>query len=345
MRNTGQGKFKKENKILVIAAVGYGNTGDEAVFSQVKNKFEKIGSISVFSGNPEETKKMHNTVAYKPDIKLALQHDMFIIGGGGIFHKKDTLHFLFWALIGKLSGKKVIIYSVGVVPDITLIERVLLFFILNIVDYISVRDEYSKILLQEMGIIKNINIIPDPGISIKPIKKTKAISILNKYSLDVKKKKYVGISVKYTKNNAVNKNLLKTFSLFCDWVILKYGVEVVFFTMCMRPALHENDLLFAKDLYKMMKNKSKYHIINQHSPAETKAMIGEMCLFIGTRLHSIIFSHTMNIPVFGIIYQPKIASYLKSNSIEGIDIEKVDLSILEKFVNGYAPACIHSSTI
>ena len=75
-----------------------------------------------------------------------------------------------------------------------------------------------------------------------------------------------------------------------------------------------------------MKNKS-YVLTNRYTPAQILGVVGRVDAMVSMRLHTLIFAAVKNVPMVGIIYDPKIEYYLKElNMPEGGDVrkEKID---------------------
>jgi polysaccharide pyruvyl transferase WcaK-like protein len=160
------------------------------------------------------------------------------------------------------------------------------------IDYITLRDEESKELLKSLGVTKDIEIVADPVMG---------------YELDFNEtinesEKFISISVREW--NKASDDFLKKIATTCD-MLIESGYGIVFV-----PMHGEHDYTTSKEVVDMMKNDAK--IFNYESSIEEKIMcIKKSKLMIGMRLHALIFAATVNTPMIGLSYDPKIDSFLK----------------------------------
>ena len=89
-----------------------------------------------------------------------------------------------------------------------------------------------------------------------------------------------------------------------DEVINRFNARVVFF------AFHKDrDIKYINEICGRMTNRA-YIISDRFLPSEVMGMMGAMDLNIGVRLHSLLFSAKMGVPLLGISYDPKIDGFL-----------------------------------
>ena len=112
----------------------------------------------------------------------------------------------------------------------------------------------------------------------------------------------------------------------------RHGGHVLLFAQVHGPSEREDDRIPARRIRAALSDLgSRVICIEEELPAAAlKAIYGEMDIFMGTRLHSNIFSLSQNVPVLAIAYQPKthgIMSMLGLNkwvvNIEDVDSEKL----------------------
>ena len=105
----------------------------------------------------------------------------------------------------------------------------------------------------------------------------------------------------------------------CD-SIADTGKEIIFI-----PMQFPSDIAISKRVASMMKNKS-YILMKKYTPAEILGIVGRVDAMVSMRLHTLIFAAVKNIPMVGIIYDPKIEYYLKELDMpEGGDVRKEKL--------------------
>jgi polysaccharide pyruvyl transferase CsaB len=145
-------------KVLISGYYGYGNLGDEALLSGLITGLKKYGhEVTVLSGNPEYTKKLHNVNAvsrYKGLPLALLQHGAVISGGGGLLQDKTSSRSLQYYLgvlsLAKRLGKKTIVYGQSVGPLSEGGKKAVATTLKGV--SVAVRDEMSQKLLAELGV-------------------------------------------------------------------------------------------------------------------------------------------------------------------------------------------------
>ena len=79
-----------------------------------------------------------------------------------------------------------------------------------------------------------------------------------------------------------------------------------------------------------MRHKS-YVIRKKHSVSEVLGITGKMEIMVGMRLHSLVFAVSRCVPVVGLVYEPKVNSFLKyigqetasAGSVKSIEYENL----------------------
>ena len=174
-------KSKTMVKIMISGYYGFNNTGDEAILKSMVRAFkEKIPQIEivVLSHSPLQTSQTYQVKAINRlhliDIKHCLQHtNLFISGGGGLLQDStgkgwSILYYLGLILLARIAKVPVMIYAQGIGPINKKINKLLIKWILNKVDIITVRDNPSKKLLNNLGVSSpSINVNSDPVFLLK----------------------------------------------------------------------------------------------------------------------------------------------------------------------------------
>lgn len=333
---------KKRYNILLLGNYDGTNVGDDCILLQVLDKFGKDSKrILVPSRNPDFIAKKYsvNSVSLSTFAFISnfLTCDVFLIGGGGIFSGYVGPYAMFlplFALVAKLLGKKVIYYNIGVYETAPLFVRVLVKLSMLFSDKISVRDYASFKTIEFLGRVKPIRIVPDPGLTLKPIREVKARELLRKEGVFVSNF-LVGISAKYTVEEHVNKKIISEFSKFITWLIKEFDATVIFFPFSFNSLrVIENDLHLAMKLKNFLEIKAndKFKIVKtwNYLPSEVKGMVGMMNFFVGMRFHSIVFAYSMGVPLIGVSYEEKCRDFLESRCLPFIKAEEVSFDILRR---------------
>ena len=91
----------------------------------------------------------------------------------------------------------------------------------------------------------------------------------------------------------------------CDHLRRRYGLEVLF--LLMQPS---RDRASAKQVQSHMEEPS-YLLDEPCTPRELMAVLGQAKLCLAMRLHTLIFAARMAVPSMGLVYDPKVESYLE----------------------------------
>ena len=295
-------------KVLISGYYGFYNIGDEAILKSIivalRNEDPNI-DIIVLSNDVEYTKSTYKVNAINRwklnDIyKELLKCDGLISGGGSLFQdvtsSRSILYYTGIIWLARLAKKPIFIYAQGVGPIEKKNNRRIVGRFFNKVDYITLRDKDSKVLLNSIGVRKDIDIVPDPvmGFNIENYEFE-----LPKYYIN---DDYITVSIRDWKKN--NSEFQKNIALTCDKIV-ESGINVVFV-----PMHGKYDETVSKQVASLMRHNST--VLSKDLTMEEKMMyIKGSKLMIGMRLHALIFAATVGTPMIGISYDPKIDSYLK----------------------------------
>jgi polysaccharide pyruvyl transferase CsaB len=290
-------------KIFIVGYYGFKNIGDEAILKvllQHLREHHYYPQITVLTANAIETNRNNNVLTVNRNktgriIKTIKNSDVLVLGGGSLLQDITgrgwtAFYYLYLIFMAKHYGKKVFFLSQGVGPLYKKSSLWLAKFLLNRIDFISVREPESRRFLQKLGIAKKIKLIPDPALLMNvPVTK----------SAD---KKYLGVSLRkgFFKDKA---RLVQQL----DQIISQMKLRIIFFSF-----QHEVDDVLIEKVRSHMKYAQETEVFGiGKTPEEMCKKIGECKVFIGARLHSLIFAAKQNVPFLGLKYDPKVAAFCK----------------------------------
>ncbi|MGB2783158.1 MAG: polysaccharide pyruvyl transferase CsaB [Atribacterota bacterium] len=329
-------KSKTVVKIMISGYYGFNNTGDEAILKSMVRAFkEKIPQIEivVLSHSSLQTSQTYQVKAINRlhliDIKHYLQHtNLFISGGGGLLQDStgkgwSILYYLGLILLARIAKVPVMIYAQGIGPINKKINKLLIKWILNKVDIITVRDNPSKKLLNNLGVSSpSIYVNSDP---VFLLKKKNINHIIDNhpyiqeliYSDD---RPLIGISIREHKNNGSDSE--RIFAQAADYLIENYKAKIIFL-----PFKFDEDVQSSEKILSLMKNKADILKIKLE-PEELLSVLSRFSLVVGVRLHSIIFSSMANIPFIAFNYDPKVKHFVEDLGLSELllDIDE-DISL------------------
>ena len=301
--------------IVISGYYGFANAGDEAMLAAMIEAFSDLEpsiSITVISGNPEDTHQRHGVKAlYRlnyPRILSAIAHcDLLISGGGSLLQDvtsdRSIYYYLSIVLMAQQLGKPVMLYAQGIGPVRKALAKTAMRYIGNKVDLITVRDEGSRDELQYLGVNQPpVFVTADPVLAMHPVDKQIGRTILSKYRVEGIRP-VIGISVREWKDWVHYKDVL---AQTADYLVKKYQARVVFL-----PMQWPDDYQTAKKVVSRMSEQATL-LKEEFTTTEMLSIVGNLDLLIGIRLHALIFAAVMQVPLLGISYDPKIDRFLES---------------------------------
>ena len=324
-------------KIMISGYYGFNNTGDEAILTSMVRAFkEKIPQIkiAVLSRNPLQTSQAYQVKAINRLHLISILNclrdtNLFISGGGGLLQDStgkgwSILYYLGLILVAKILRVPVIVYAQGIGPINKQINKKLMKWILNKVDLITVRDNSSKELLENLGVVKpSIYVNSDPSFLLR---RKSNIDILDKHPhieelIYSNNHSVVGISVREYKEN--REDLKEIFAKVADYLIENYKAKIIFL-----PFKFDEDVCISEEILSLMKNKSQANVLKiRLEPEELLSLLSRLSLMVGVRLHSIIFSTMADIPFIALNYDPKVKNFVESLGLSELLLELDDTSL------------------
>ncbi|MEW4372152.1 polysaccharide pyruvyl transferase CsaB [Paenibacillus kandeliae] len=325
----------KSVQIVISGYYGFGNSGDEAVLKSILNSLaaqeeaEGIRIIPVvLSNDPEWTARMYN-VRSVHRMKLAeirqlmKESDGMISGGGSLLQDSTGLltipYYLGIVHIAQWARKPVFIYAQGVGP----VQRPFFFtWIRNVFRksvYISVRDQESAALLGRMGIeAERVSVVADPvmGLTLPETDVTKVDDHLVSPSTSAKEEHtlpVIGISVRFWDKqrrelDGIADGLKKLAST--------RPVHLRFLPFHL-PEDEQASAYVVQRIGDISSNGSIISTAQQVTdPQQMLAEVNDCDLILGMRLHSLIYAASLQVPLLGISYDPKIDQFLNRLHIQ-----------------------------
>ena len=313
-------------KIVLSGYYGFGNFGDEAILSAITRGLNSNVDdlfISVLSNSPDTYLSENFNIKCVPRmspfliIKEILSCNLVISGGGGLIQDSSGISTIIYYLgivkLAKMLGKKVMFYAQGLGPVTTGKGKKLVKQIADKVDLITVRDEDSKNLFRELGVVKPpIIVTADPVLSLEGTDNSK---IFDSEKLSGSSPFNFAISVRSWNSSF---DFLPVIADCADRVIKKFNARVVLI-----PFQKSQDLKICEKLSEIMETKP--HIIRgDYAPEEMIGFIGKMDFLLAMRLHALIFAASSLVPMAGIVYDPKVEAFSKSINIPFWNLEELN---------------------
>jgi polysaccharide pyruvyl transferase WcaK-like protein len=290
--------LKTKNRAIYIGCSGNKNLGDEIIFDSIKEFFKDELFLVRF---PHVNKNLGSY--FRSKIK---NPDFIILGGGTLIRKGYNQGYLknLNETINKFPDSKLLVIGPGVSDPIfsksinfpTNIEGWTKTLITSL--YLSVRGPRSLATLNKWG-LENVVEFKDPALSLfrsnKIIKKPRSKKIAINFA-NIGERIYGGNSKK-----------LKTIYFdFVELLIINKWEVYLYPTTYYDLDYMLNDIGLSS-----LKGIEKFHSYNNIN------------LYVGERLHGVLFSACVSTPFFGLAYQPKTLDFLDSINLTEF-CEKVD---------------------
>lgn len=314
LRRSERPRFKRDGA-LVCGAYGRGNAGDDAILEAIVTELRQIDPdlpVWVLSRVPTETRLTYRvnsiyTFAF-PKFLWRMRKTRLYINGGGSLMQDVTSHrslwfYLFTISAAKLLGNRVMMYGCGIGPIHSPSNRMRAARVLQKrVDAITLRDTHSMRELKEMGVDRpEIILSADPTVILPAASDEVIDGILESEGLDPNGK-YIGFTLRPWPGFEEKAHF---FAAAADYAWEKYGLTPVFL-----PIERRLDVSAAEKAAAFIQ-KAPYHIIRSTGRSDhTIGLFARMQAVVSMRLHALVFSAGQGVPLVGVVYDPKISSFL-----------------------------------
>jgi len=237
--------------------------------------------------------------------------------GGRLGGKKfstiyDSLIPIYFA---KKLGKKVFVCAQSVEPFKSNFIKNITKFVLNRIDLISVREEISLNVLNSLNIKTPKYLTADLAFLLDPESEASAKLLLDKAGIPTNEKTKIGVTVTNWRISESEPKNIQFVNIIKEALekLLEEKVIIVFFPQVI-ILKKEDDRVLSNELKSKIDSSLRDNVFvldENYSPHQLKAMMGNMDIFIGKRLHSCIFALSMSVPSIVIGYEKKAWGIMK----------------------------------
>jgi polysaccharide pyruvyl transferase WcaK-like protein len=308
---------RHELRIGVLGSYGGLNLGDEAILACVLDSLRQIRPTAervVFSRHPEHTMGRFGTpaVAYVGVSQAQLVAaetglDLLVLGGGGVLHNGLAASVMRPVRLAHQLGIPTFGYAIGAGP-LTGHEEVDV--VREVIDHmtdLTVRDQESTLVLEEMGVTRQIPATADAAVLLEPEEFTEEMLIPEGIDAHAR---LVGISVREPGGAADNLDERTYHGLIAeiaDFMTCRYNAQAVFVPM------ERGDIAHAHAVLSAMSAPENARVLNRsYSPGQIAGLMRHLEFAVGMRLHFLIFAACAGVPVLPLPYAGKVLDFAQT---------------------------------
>lgn len=326
-------------RIGVLGSYGGFNTGDEAILTCVLGCLRSLrpeARLVVFSRDAEHTRAHHPGADQVLDWEgVSLNHvqdalaslDLLVLGGGGILYDGEARRYLRLVRAAQAHGVRTFAYAVGAGPLREPEDREAVRSALGAMDDVVVRDEESRLVLEEAGLERDVVVTADPALLLQPEPFTCAMMRDEGVPAGVR---LVGMSVREPGRAAEQLDEGDYHALLAevaDFLVRRLDAQVVFLPM------ERHDVRHAHAVLSHMTAPEKGRILHgAYSPAQVLGFMRHLDLAVGMRLHFVIFAALSGLPVLPLPYSGKVFDFARRTgapALVGVAREQAGLLMAE----------------
>lgn len=276
---------------------------------------------------------------FYPILEEYRKADLILSMAGDSISEDYAWFFRFYEmwLIKKLGGK-LVLYAQSIGPftgkRVSYARKYL-----SMTSAILARDEKTIKLLKEYGVNTKIYRTADVAIALRSKENSVTKEVVHSYGIS---KKSIGIVLRTTKYTSVSGDVYKDYLEGMD-LILKH-IEQKGFKPLFVASIPE-DAKTALHFKKKYNYEYRLLTLYKYMPSEVKTILSNFKMVISPRMHPIILTSTMCVPVIGLGKEFKMLDYLKLIGIEKLHSPMIPLNkdevikLLDHVLDNYPDTC------
>lgn len=308
--------------IGLLGSYGGLNLGDEAILTSILGTLRDavpFAQVVVFSRDASHTRDAHpvdqvfDARQGRCDaVNEAIAGlDVLALGGGGLLYDGEATEYLRHVRTAHRNGVPTVGYALGVGPLTTAEDRRAVREVVSGMTRVTVRDEESKRVLEEVGVERAIEVVADPALLLDPV--PFPAGQLARDGIDTSGR-LIAMSVREPGRAASDlavENYHATLAAVADFAVRRYGGQVVFVPM-ERVDVRESHAVLAR-----MTAPDRARVLHgSYGPREILGLMQHMDFAVGMRLHFLIFAALSGVPFLPLPYAGKVADFARRLGIE-----------------------------
>lgn len=304
--------------IGVLGSYGGLNLGDEAILTCVLKclrRHRPQARLVVFSRNVEHTRVHHDglqTVSWQRvgrerTHSAVAELDALVLGGGGILYDGEASKYLRMVQAAHELGIPTFGYAVGAGPLREREDRRIVRETLDGLTDLTVRDEESKLVLEDAGVTRQITVTADPAMLLESEPFTRRMLAAEGIPLDAR---LVGMSVREPGRAAEHLDEASYHALLGevgDFLVRRLDATLVFVPM------EADDVRHAHAVLSHMTAARRGRILHgSYRPGQILGLARHLDLAVGMRLHFLMFMAMAGVPFLPLPYAGKVFDFAQA---------------------------------
>jgi polysaccharide pyruvyl transferase CsaB len=327
-------------RIGITGSYGGLNLGDEAILHSIIAQLRRDlpVEITVFSRDPEDTKRRHGVERAVPVRKMSRAEavpeverlDLLIVGGGGILYDAEARIYLREAQIAKEKGVPVMLYAIGAGPLKHASVQAAVHEVLDQVDVVTVRERGAQQVLEEAGVHREIIVTADPALLLKadPLPR----GAFRSEGLEGRRR-LIGMSVREPGVAAPDIDPKEYHALLAnaaDFMVDRYDADVVFVPM-ERSVL---DSQHSHAVIAQMLRAERCTVLKAvYTSGQLLSLMSKFHFVVGMRLHFLMFAAMRGVPFVALPYAGKVSGFLEELQIPSPPLQLVNAGRLIAYID------------
>jgi polysaccharide pyruvyl transferase CsaB len=316
----------------VLGSYGGRNLGDEAILTSLLADLRgrrPDARIVVFSRNPEYTRVAFPEVytegwqgVNRERMAEVLRHlDLLVLGGGGILYDTEARRYLRLVAAAQDWQVPVFTYALGVGPLTEAIDCAMTRETLQRCVEVTVRDEESRLALEDAGVDCHVTVTADPALLLQP-EEFNGDALQREWVPDGGGRRLVGMSVREPGRAAHQLDADAYHQLLAhvgDFLVHRLDAHVLFVPM------ERQDIGHAHAVLSYMSAVDQCRVLHgTYRPSQILGLMRHIDLAVGMRLHFLIFAAMSGVPLLPLPYAGKVfdfAQQIGAPALSGVERE------------------------
>jgi polysaccharide pyruvyl transferase CsaB len=311
-------RFGRPLTVGLLGSYGGLNLGDEAILTSMLpclHRMHPSADVVVFSRHPRHTRANHGSTTVvgwegvpREDTSNVLQQlDLLVVGGGGLICNSEARRYLRLVQAAQEVGVPTFGFALGAGPLTDPEDCGAVVEVMDRMDQITVRDEHSKVVLEEVGVRHDIEVTADPALLLEPEPFTEDMLLCEGVPSGVR---LIGMSAREpgaASDQLDQEGYHELLAVAADFLINRLDAHVLFIPM------ERDDIRHSHEVLSYMANADRARVLNgPYRPTEILGLMNHLDLVIGMRLHFLIFAAMTGVPLLPLPCAKKVCSFAQA---------------------------------